>query len=37
MDVRENLTAEGLASLRKGLEQSANGEVVDLGSFTQYI
>lgn len=37
MDVRENLTSEELASLQRGLAQSANDEVVDLGDFTQYI
>lgn len=30
------LSAEELESLKRGLEQSANGEVVSRGSFAQY-
>lgn len=33
---REDLSPEVLASVERGLEQSKNGETVDLGSFAQY-
>lgn len=33
---REDLSAEVLESVKRGLEQSKNGDTVDLGSFAQY-
>jgi len=34
---REDLSAEEQASVQRGLEQSANGDTVDLGSFAKYL
>lgn len=33
---REDLTPEVLECVKRGLEQSKNGDTVDLGSFAQY-
>ena len=37
MSKREELTPAELESLARGLEQSAAGDTVDLGDFTQYL